>query len=223
MAIIIREFKKLPNGEFVTVKQYISDISPLTGNLRKKAEEYDLLIEEKVREIEEEVDKLGLFGLRNRHQVLQLWYEFGKRLKFVDELELSPTARKFIWRAIYDHTKKLYDPTGELPVRLVRAPTTSNLSYAYHIGSMDWQFVKAAGNWTAWVEFLDSEVMRKDSRIINWIKELQERGPLQGGFLRLLNKTIRRRFNKIETHSLSDEKLVEILDETLEEALSKKE
>ena len=41
MAIIIRESKRLPNGEVTTVKKYISDISPLTGDLRRKAEEYD--------------------------------------------------------------------------------------------------------------------------------------------------------------------------------------
>jgi hypothetical protein len=223
MAIIIRESKTLPNGEVATVKQYISDISPLTGNLRKKAEEYDLLIEKKVEDIEEELDKLGLFELRNRPQVLQLWYEFGKRLTFINDFELSPTAKKFIWRAVYDHTKKLYDHPRELPIRLLRAPTTSNLSYAYLIGSMDWEFVNAAGNWTAWVEFLDSEVIRNDKRIQNWIRDLQVRGPLQGGFLRVLNRTIRRRFDGIDTPSLPDEGLIEILEETLEDALSKRE
>jgi len=223
MAIIIRESKSLPNGEVAIVKQYISDISPLTGDLRKKAEEYDLLIEKKVVDIEEEIDKLNLFELRNRPQVLKLWYEFGKRLKFIDDFELSPTAMKYIWRAIYDHTKKLYDHPREIPVRLLRAPTTSNLSYSYLIGNMDWEFVNAAGNWTAWVEFLDSEVIRNDKRIQKWIKDLQVRVPLQGGFLRILNRTIRRNFDGIDAPSLPNDGLVAKLEEILEEALSQRE
>ncbi len=222
MAIIIRESKTLPNGEVATVNQYISDL-PLTGDLRKKAEEYDLIIEKKVGEIEDDLDKRGLFELRNRPHVLQLWYEFGMRLKFIDDFELSPTAKKFIWRAIYDHTKKLYDQPREIPVRLLRAPTTSNLSYAYLIGNMDWDFVNAAGNWTAWVEFLDSEVIRNDKRIQNWIKDLQVRGPLQGGFLRILNRTIRRNFDGIDAPSLPNDDLATKLEKILEEALSYRE
>ena len=223
MAIIIRETMKLPNGQETVVKRYISDFSPLTGDLREKADGYDLLIQSKVKEIEDEIQSLGLFELRGRPKVLKLWYEYGTRLSFIEDMDLSPLARKHIWQAIYDHSTKLYDHSEEMSTRLQRAPTTSNLCYSYLIGNLDWTFVEAAGNWTAWVEFLDSEVMRNDSRIINWIRTLQVKGPLSGGFLRLLNKTIRRRLDRIETTSLKDKELTEILEETLEDALLRRE
>ncbi len=220
MAIIIREKKELPNREIVTVKRYISDFSPLTGDLRKKAEEYDEIIKKKVREIESDTEIIKLIEkYRNRSHAIRMWYPVGKRLDFIEKFELSPTARKFVWRAIYDHTQKIYDKPRELPVRLLRAPTTSNLSYAYLIGRMDWEFVDAAGNWTAWVEFLDSEAIRNDKRIQNWIRDLQIQGPLQGGFLRILNKAIRRIFDGIDTPSLPNDRLIEKLEETLKEAL----
>ena len=219
MAIIIRETMKLPNGQETVVKRYISDFSPLTGDLREKADGYDLLIQSKVKEIEDELQSLGLFELRGRPKVLKLWYEYGTRLSFIEDMELSPLARKHIWQAIYDHSTKLYDHSEEMSTRLQRAPTTSNLCYSYLIGKLDWDFVDAAGNWTAWVEFLDSEVMRTDARIIEWIKEIQVKGPLQSGFLRELNKAIRNRLKGIETRQLLSSNLLEILDEILEFSL----
>jgi len=161
--------------------------------------------------------------LRGRPQVLQLWYEFGSRLDFINDFKLSPTAKKFIWRAIYDHTKKLYNHSGDIPIRFLRAPSTSEISYAYMIGSMEWHFVNSAGNWTAWVEFLDSEVMRTDNRIIEWIKDLQVKTPLQGGFLRELNKAIRRRFSGVDTQSMDDSELIKILEHIFEKASTKRQ
>ena len=81
LAIIIREAKKIPTGETVTVKQDISDISPLTGDLRKKAEEYDSQIAKMLSSIETELEQLSLFDLRGRPQVLKLWYEFDSALE----------------------------------------------------------------------------------------------------------------------------------------------
>jgi len=52
LAIIIREEVTLPNGKKTKVKTYISDISPLPGNLRRKADENDEMIKTKIREIE---------------------------------------------------------------------------------------------------------------------------------------------------------------------------
>lgn len=220
MAIIIREEKKLPNGVSTQVKHYISDFSPITGRLRRIAEKNDELIDEKVKEMEAKLESKGLLDLRGKPNVLPLWYEVGKHLDFVDELELSPKAKKHVWRAIYDHCRKLYNPDDGIPVRLRDRPTTSNLRYAYLLAkNFDWDLVKNAGNWTAWVEFLDSIVMREDPRIIEWIRDLQDKGPLQGGFLRVLNKAIRHRLDGHVTELLSDSELRDILEEVHKSAL----
>jgi hypothetical protein len=220
MVIIIREEKRLPNGVLTSVIRYMSDFSPIQGSHRKRAEENDKIIHSKVEKMEEELESKGLLELRGKPGVIKLWYAVGEHLSFVDDLELTPTARKYVWRAIYDHSKELYDKNESIPVRLEERPTTCNLRYAYIIAkNFKWDFVRSAGNWTAWVEFLDSIVMRKDERIINWIRKLQEQTPLRGGFLRKLNRAIRRRLKGIVTTEIINEELGEILDSVYETAL----
>jgi hypothetical protein len=220
LAIIIREEKMLPNGLKTVVKSYISDISPLPGHLRKKAEENDALIQAKVKEIEEDLDKLGLFSYKGKPGVLRLWYAFGTRLGFVDEMDLSASAKRYVWRAIYDHSTKLYDRTEPISVRLRDLPTSNDLRYSYIIGKLDWEFVNGAGSWRTWVDLLDSIVIREDPRIIQWIKRLQDVTPLRTGFLRSLSKAIRNSLRDRITSELDDSDLSRILDEIYEIALN---
>jgi hypothetical protein len=219
MAIIIREERELPNGEKVVVKSYISDIFPLPGELRKKAEENDVLIATKVRMIEEELEELGLFSLRGKPGVLELWYAFGKRLSFIDGLDLSGNAKRYVWRAIYDHSTKLYDPHEPMPQRIRERPEYNDIRYSHIIGKLDWDFVRTAGGWRIWVDFLDSEIMREDMRIIKWIKHLQDKAPRTGGYLIHLRKAISDRFRNVVTLDYDEGRLFQILDETHQIAL----
>jgi hypothetical protein len=219
MAIIIREEQELPNHERVVVKSYISDISPLPGNLRKKAEENDVIIAAKIRMIENELEEMGLLQLKGKPGVLRLWYAFGTRLSFIDELELTGKAKRYVWRAIYDHMTKLYNPQEPMPQRIKDRPEYNDIRYSYIIGKLDWDFVRAAGNWRTWVDFLDSEVMRDDPRIIEWIKLLQTKAPRTGGYLIHLRRAISERFRNIITSEYDESKLFQILDEIHQIAL----
>ncbi|MHA1907078.1 MAG: hypothetical protein ACW98Y_07275 [Candidatus Thorarchaeota archaeon] len=197
----------------------MSDTSPLPGELRKKAEENDVLIATNVRMIEEELEELGLFNLIGKPGVLELWYAFGKRLSFIDELDLSGNAKRYVWRAIYDHSIKLYNPHEPIPQRIKDRPEYNDIRYSYIIGKLDWNFVRTAGGWRSWVDFLDSEVMREDMRIVEWIKRLQEIGPRTGGYLIDLRKAISERFRNVVTSDYDADRLFQILDETHQIAL----
>ena len=209
MAIIIREEVTLPNGKKTRVKTYISDISPLPGNLRRKADENDEMIRTKIHEIERELDDLGLFKLKGRHGVIKLWYEFGSRLGFIDDMNLSSSARQHIWHAIYDHTEKLYDKTEPTPSRF----WYYEISYSYRIGKFDWDFVKTAGTWRDWIDFLDSTALREDPRIIEWIASLQKRESMRTDFLRILRRAISGKFRNTVTSELSEDVLYQALNE----------
>ncbi len=213
MAIIIREEVTLPNGKKTKVKTYISDLSPLPGNLRRKADENDEMLKTKIREIERELEDLGLFKLKGRHGVNKLWYEFGSRLDFIDDMNLSSSARKQIWRAIYDHTEKLYDKNEPTPSTF----WYNEIRYSYHIGKFDWDFVKTAGTWRDWIDFLDSTALREDHRIIEWIASLQKRESMRTDFLRILRRAISGKFRNIVTSELSDEVLYQALNEIFDD------
>jgi len=213
LAIIIREEVTLPNGKKTKVKTYISDISPLPGNLRRKADENDEMIKTKIREIERELEDLGLFKLKGRHGVIKLWYEFGSRLDFIDEMNLSSSAWKQIWRAIYDHTEKLYDRTEPTPSRF----WYNEIRYSYHIGKFDRDFVKTAGTWRDWIDFLDSTALREDYRIIEWIASLQKRESMRTDFLRNLRRAISGKFRNTVTSELPDELLYQDLNEIFDD------
>lgn len=213
MAIIIREEVLLPNGKKAKVKTYISDISPLPGYLRRKADENDEMIKTRIREIESELDDLGLFRLKGKPGVLKLWYEFGSRLDFIDDMNLSSSARKQIWHAIHDHTEKLYDKTESIPSRF----WYNEIRYSYHIGRLDWSFVETAGTWRTWIDFLDSTALSEDPRIIEWIASLQTREPMKTNFLRILRRAISEKFRNTVTSELSEEVLYQVLNEIYEE------
>ncbi len=217
MAIIIREEKTLPNGVKTVVKSYISDISPLPGHLRRKADENDEMIKSKVHKIEEDLEGLGLFNFKGKTGVLKLWYEFGSRLKFIENMNLSSSAKQHIWRAIYDHTKKLYDKTEPIPKRLKDRPMYNDIKYSFQISKFDWAFVRTAGSWRTWVDFLDSTVMREDHRIIQWIASIQEKTSLKTGFLRILRRAISEKFRNTITSELSETDLYRTLNEIYEE------
>jgi hypothetical protein len=209
MAVIIREDRIIAGKNVQGVKVYKSD-RLLTRELREQAEKLDQFLAERMKEIEEEIKKKGLLKLKNRRGVIKLWYEVGRHLSFVMDTSLVPAEdRKYVWRALYDHAGNLVP--RKLSVRARERPENSHFRYCYELAQFPWQLVKASGNWTAWVEFLDSPVIRDDRRIIKWLAKKQKfaESPKQD-WLRMLTREIRRTFKKFrkwDTSILSDEEL----------------
>ena len=217
MPIIILDKVKIPDGSEIVVKRYISEKSPLTNDLKQQAEKNDGIIEAKMREIEQEMKREGYIQLKGKKGgVIQLWYEVGTRLAFVDSLELDTISRKFVWRAIFDHAGALYDHTESMSIRARERPLNSHFRYCYLIGKKPWSLVKSAGNWTAWVEFFDSIAIREDDRIVYWIDKIHEKIPNTPNWLRILNKAIRNDLRNLDTSVLSETELISRLDRVFE-------
>jgi len=206
MPVIIRESRKIAGKVYDNIKVYKTD-RPLTTEAKKQAEELDDFLSTKLSDILNDIKKKDLLKLKNKPGVLRLWYEVGKNLTFINDTSIIPAEdRKYIWRAIYDHAKEL--KPGKLNVRAVERPENSHFAYCYNLSKYSWDFIKNAGNWTAWVEFFDSLVIRKDNRIIEWLGTIQNfsTGSKQN-WLRKLTRKIRRDFKNIDTKVFSDSEL----------------
>ena len=215
MPVIIREKRTISGTEYDDIKVYKTD-RPLTRAAKEQADKLDVILEGKMTEILKEIKSLNIITLKNKPGVIKLWYEVGIRLSFIEDTKIIPAEdRKYVWRALYDHTKELRP--GEINVRAEKRPENSHFAYCYYLSKYPWNFVKYAGNWTAWVEFFDSEVIRNDKRIIEWLGSQQQfaNSSLQD-WLRKLTREVRREFKNIDTRIFSEEYLNERLEEIIE-------
>lgn len=213
MAVIIRENRTIAGKVVRGVKVYKSD-RPVTREAREQAEKLDRFLQKKMSEIGRKMKERGLLAKKGKPGVLQLWYQVGKHLDFVMDPSIVPVEdRKYVWRALYDHAGPLHE--GPIPVRVQRSPKTSHFRYCYLLASkFDWEFVRSAGNWTAWVEFFDSPVIHQDERIIEWLGSKQKHvtGSRQD-WVRELTKAIRNRLKNKDTSVFTDEELHERLED----------
>jgi len=225
MPVIIRE-EIVVAGKRVPAKIYKSGSQrPLTKSARDKANKLDRLLAQKMREIENEMEKQGLLELKSRRGVLRLWYEVGKRLSFVETTDLvSAEDRKFIWRALYDHAGKLAPkpphPGPDLPQNRRADDPRNHFRYCYLIAKKfpNFDFVESVGDWSSWIDLLDSPTIQNDERILEWIASEQQ-GPAEDSrvdWLRKLINGIRREFPAVgamtDTTVLTDKELTQKLE-----------
>lgn len=205
MSVIIREEQEV-NGKLMTFKTFKPG-GVLTGDDRRKAERIDQEISSNMKKIEDEIEKMGLFSLKGKGGVVKLWYEIGKRLSFIDKLDLNSDERRYIWRALYDHSKKLAPgPVGKRASDKDRMEN-SHFSYCYKLGKLPEETVLSA-DWTAWSEFFDRAISM-DERILQWLssKSSKKAGARQD-WLRALTKEVGYEFANVDTkNSWKDKEL----------------
>ena len=225
MAVIIRETRVLGGVSKDRVPVYKS-ARPVTRDAQERAAKLDALLAEKMGAIEKEMRNESLLDLKGKAGVLKLWYEVGRKLSFLEEVEVTPPEDfKYVWRALYDHAGELLPGPGKSRAERYE---NSHFRYCAQVARFDWAFAEAAGDWTSWVEFLDSASMRDDERIIDWLRVHSTEKPakdwrrfMQGArqdWFRKLARAIRNRFRNRQTKDiLSDTELHSELDEVFAE------
>jgi hypothetical protein len=205
-------------GKTIQAKVYRSENQrPLTKSAKDQANRLDELISERMCKIENEMKEQGLLNLKGKRGALKLWYEVGKRLTFVETTDLvSNEDRKFIWRAIYDHAGELIPipphPGSSLTRRRRAEGMRNHFRYCYLIASKfpDYRFVETVGDWSSWIDLLDSPTIQNDERILEWIatKQQSSSDDSRVDWLRRLINGIRGEFPAItDTTILSDKEL----------------
>jgi hypothetical protein len=180
MPVIVREEITVSGKQIPAIIYKSETPRPLTKSAKDKAHKLDELIAKKMHDIQENMEREGLLELKSRRGVLKLWYEVGKRLDFVETTNLvSSEDRKFIWRALYDHAGKLApNPPYEsqIPPQSRRANEPRNhFRYCYLLAKKfhDFGFVESVGDWSSWIDLLDSPTIQNDERILEWIASKQ--------------------------------------------------
>ncbi|GEM_PF-1064912 len=229
MPVLILEPTEGDPTKFET--HYKSARGTLTKADETLANKNDAEIEKQFREIERDFTKKKLLELKKTHRVLKLWWELGRRLKFLKKIDVGDERdRIWLWRACYDHCGKL-NPSrdGKLSVRARHRLKNSHFRYAALLGELDWETADAIGIWDSWSGICDSECFQNDERFVDWLNERVHvsKSPVarllkakkHQDLFRELAKQIRHRFKKMDTSILSEEELFEKLDEVANEAL----
>lgn len=190
----------------------------ITRTDKEIADRIDEFLESAVPQVEEKLSQKGLLELKGKNGAIKLWYETGLELRRLWEevrtrFNLPDTELKLFLRAAHDHANILKADS--------RADRLSNsyFYYCYLLAQFPRRFLESAGNWTAWVEFLDSPRVREDKRILEWFVSRSPVNPPMGysklKWLRALMRSMRERFRKVDTTLLSNSELFEKLDEVL--------
>jgi len=223
MAVKILETITIMGEECKNVEKYRSEKLVVTKEDMQLADKNDKILHAGIKKIEDDMKKLGYTKLKGRKgEVLRLWYEIGKRLKLLlDGLEVNPEDRKFLFRAVYDHTTDL--APGSPKKRANETPETSHFSYCYKLAKFGWDFTNRAGDWTTWSELFDSELFRNDDRLIEWLATKQDKisRSSQQKWLRPLTTKIRNDLKDYVTTEFPENKLYERLDRIYEQLYPK--
>ena len=222
MAVIVRERRTIGGKRYDNVKVYKST-TLVTPDAERKAKDLDLLLEQEMQQIECDMRDRGLLRLKGKRGVLQLWYEVGKALSFVYDVEVEPPDdRIYVWRALYDHAGEL---TPSEPGQRASEVVRNHFRQCYQLGRLEWNFVKQAGTWSAWKDFFENRRVRNDERIIRWLIEGSKKGPPRPvkRWLRKLTRGVNSRFLTRDTTVLGEDELIAELDEVYREVIEEAE
>jgi len=223
LPVKIRETITIMGEKCDNVEKYRSEKLLVSKEDMKRADENDQILHDGIKKIENEMRKLGYTKLKGKKgDVLRLWYEVGVRLEpLLDSIEVSSDDRKYLFRAVYDHTVDLVPGTPKK--RANETPETSHFSYCCKLATFSWDFVNHAGDWTTWSELFDSELFRTDNRLIKWLatKQNEQSRSSQQKWLRPLTIKIRNDLKDYVTTEFSDNELYERLDKIYEKLYPK--
>lgn len=213
MAVIIREEQEIGGKKFANVKVYLSDKLALTQDEKERAEKLDEYLAVTMKGVAKQARENGLLLLKGKPGVLPLWHFVGQQLRlFIDNTDLLPLEdRKYIWRALWDYASEL--APGERENRSRKAGSfRDHWHYCYMVAGYSLDQVGKAGNWRAWVEFLDSPWTRNDERIPEWISRKMSDPPSRN-WLRRFTPAIRRAFKNRHTFVFTQRELEQHLEE----------
>lgn len=203
MAVIVRRRIENSSGMAIEEKVYRSMRHPITQQQRVQAESLDEFIAAKMQEILDDLERRGLLEGRGD---LERWHAVGEHLSFVDDEALVPpedrNQDRYIWEALWAHAPEGVRPG---PPNSRTGTPRDHFRECYHLARFPFDVAQRVGNWSDWVNFLESPAVMEDKRITTWVAE---RLPRAGrGALRSLARVLRRQFRNRDLSVLDDEEL----------------
>lgn len=189
---------------------------------KKKADDLDNFLKKEVNKIEERLLKKGLVDLKGKKGSIKLWFNVGLELRqlwsrVMEEYKLPDTLMVVFFKAIYDNADKI----KPAPSRADRFKN-SLFYYSYLLAGFSEEFVEESGSWAEWSDFFDSKRIRNDPRIIQWFYDRnviafrEKQNLTRHKWFKIITRTIRNEFRKIDTTVLDENELFQKLDEILQ-------
>lgn len=204
MTVIVRHKVKTDSGEKTLREEYKSIKNIITKSEINQAEKLDEYLESKFKKIFSDLHDRGL--LENERGDLKRWYALGEHLKFVDDETIVPpedrNQDKYLWEAFWYHAPLGLRPG---PPNSRTGTRRDHFRECYLLAQIPYDVVKNVGNWSDWVNFLESPAVMQDNRIIKWVgKNLYD---VTRNELREFTQVLRTKFKRRITKVLTDEEL----------------
>jgi hypothetical protein len=195
---------------------------PLTKKAREQADEFDKILNRKIRRLMKQLRKEGYFKMKPG---LPKYHRLGRYLQFVKDLKLRSKCDpdlENIWRAFYDYAPRLAQ--RKLPKSEERTVGKRNFFLmCYRLGLLSEKAVERMGNWSNWEDiymvFAGNPQLWKDwERLLSWIlRNSENNGKIEREKLRRTLRFFRKLMGKRskikrDTTVLTDDELSALLD-----------
>lgn len=228
MAVIVRK-RAIINGKEIIMTPFLGE-GKLTKEDMEKAKKLDRYLEQKMKQIFEEMKKEKLFHTN----ALRKWHALGKKLSFVDDkllVNAEDVNNRYIWRAIRQHCPTELLPRGTKKTD-VGATTGArregkkydHLHYCYQCGKYSWEDINWVGNWFNWITLMESPGLMRDPRVIPAEKQIVKslRRTITKNEFRALAKSLRKFFSTKgeyrDTSGISDAEIRKIITKSARES-----
>lgn len=172
----------------------------------KDADDFDLRLNEKIKEIEHILEDKKIVCNKNKKDPLMAWYVIGKNInKFLKDNFLAKEDENPFWNGLYRRSSVINktNPTKKIG-RYRNDFRLASILAEYQIDQ-----IKKVGSWALWREVLSYKAFLCDERILKWIIEELIRSPRTRDEARPLLKKVAYRFKGIDTLMLNENELLE--------------
>lgn len=204
MAIKIRK-KNKKRGYF----QYKSFKKILTPQDIKQADEFDLHLNETIKEIEKILLGRKIISRKSKKKdPLQVWYIIGKHInKFLRKYPIVTGEEDLFWNYLYGRSLLIHKGVPRHKV----GQTRNDFKTASLLARYPFKMVRKVGPWALWREIIGYRTFLKDERILRFIINELIKKPRTRDEARPFLKSLAGRFKKIDTSILNDKELLKML------------
>lgn len=192
------------------INRYKSSKSILTPGDIKKADDFDIRLNEKIKDIESILEAKNIISDKGKKDPLMVWYLVGKNInKFLKDNYLEKDDEDLFWNYLYSRSSVINKTT---PTKRI-SQTRNDFRLASKLARYKFSEIKEVGSWAIWREMLAYKIFMYDERILKWIiKELIKFPKTRKG-ARLILKSIASRFKGIDTLVFSDIEIIKKIKE----------
>jgi hypothetical protein len=188
--------------------RYRSNKNILTPNDIREADNFDIQLSKKIKEIESALKRKRVIYDKKKKDPLVAWFIIGKNInKFLKENYLAKEDEDTFWQYLYGRSSLINETKPLTKISQSRNDfKTASILAKYRLN-----LIEKVGPWALWREILSNKTIIYDKRILEWIIRELIKKPRTRDNARPMLKKVSERFKRIDTLILSDDELSEKL------------